>query len=151
MLWKYNKFRKLATLGCTSLVFMLNGFLLDVREGWLCCVYILVSLSLLIGTFRRPFERKLPKFHVWILVIQKYNNISFLCIVSCYFMLIFCQYVQITSGSNYSIVQISCLACKAFLDPDCFLCGSIMCCSHSCLILVDCIVRAEIFEICIWK
>lgn len=64
MLWKYNKFRKLVTLGCTSLVLILNGFLLDVREGWLCCVYILVSLSLLLGTFRRPFERKLPKFHV---------------------------------------------------------------------------------------
>lgn len=64
MLWKYNKFRKLVTLGCTSLVLILNGFLLDVREGWLCCVYILVSLSLLVGTFRRPFERKLPKFHV---------------------------------------------------------------------------------------
>lgn len=64
MLWKYNKFRKLATLGCASLVFILNGFLLDVREGWLCCFYIFASLLLLTGTFQRPFERKLPKFYV---------------------------------------------------------------------------------------
>ncbi|XP_050734392.1 vesicle-trafficking protein SEC22a-like isoform X2 [Eriocheir sinensis] len=64
MLWKYNKFRKLATLGSTTLILILNGFLFDVREGWLCCIYIFASLFLLIGTFRRPFERKLPKFHV---------------------------------------------------------------------------------------
>ncbi|KAG7155055.1 vesicle-trafficking protein SEC22a-like [Homarus americanus] len=64
MLRKYNKFRKLGTLGCAILVLILNGFLFDVRDMWICLVYIFVSLSLMVATFRRPFERKLPRFHV---------------------------------------------------------------------------------------
>ncbi|XP_045582106.1 vesicle-trafficking protein SEC22a [Procambarus clarkii] len=64
MLRKYNKFRKLWTLGCAVFVLILNGSLLDVREGWICLIYITVSFSLMLATFRRPFERKLPRFHV---------------------------------------------------------------------------------------
>ncbi|XP_071553078.1 vesicle-trafficking protein SEC22a-like [Panulirus ornatus] len=64
MLWKYNKFRKLGTLGCAVFVLVLTVFLLDVREGWLCFFYVLVSVALMIATFCRPFERKLPRFHV---------------------------------------------------------------------------------------
>lgn len=64
VLRKYNKFRKLETLGCSVFVLILNGFLFDVREAWICALYVMVSLLLALATFRRPFERKLPRFHI---------------------------------------------------------------------------------------
>lgn len=64
LLWRYKKFRKLGTLGCTVFVLILCGFLLDVREGWLCILYIIVSVLLCLATYSRPFEKKLPRFYI---------------------------------------------------------------------------------------
>lgn len=64
ILKKYNKFRKLGTIFCFVFILILNGFLLDVREGFICFIYIIVSLFLAIATFHRPFEKKLPRFHI---------------------------------------------------------------------------------------
>ncbi|KAK3853725.1 hypothetical protein Pcinc_039744 [Petrolisthes cinctipes] len=64
LLWRYKKFRKLGTLGCTVFILILCGFLLDVREGWLCILYILVSILMSMATYGRPFEKKLPRFHI---------------------------------------------------------------------------------------
>ncbi|XP_076065880.1 vesicle-trafficking protein SEC22a-like [Oratosquilla oratoria] len=60
----YSKFRKLETLVGVVLIIGLNIFLLDVREKWLCFLYIFVSIFLMIATFRRTFEKTLPKFCV---------------------------------------------------------------------------------------
>ncbi|KAK7084805.1 Vesicle-trafficking protein S22a [Halocaridina rubra] len=64
VLKKYNKFRKLETICFFVAILLLNGLLLDVRDWWICIFYIIVSLTLTMATFHRPFEKKLPRFHI---------------------------------------------------------------------------------------
>ncbi|XP_068241569.1 vesicle-trafficking protein SEC22a-like [Palaemon carinicauda] len=61
---KYNRYRKLQTICSFLFIFLMNGLLLDVREAWICFIYLVISLSLAIATFHRPFEKKLPRFHI---------------------------------------------------------------------------------------
>ncbi|CAL4169779.1 unnamed protein product [Meganyctiphanes norvegica] len=64
VLRRYNKLRKAQTLVASIFILILNTFLLDVREAWLCFTYIFISVLLTIATFRRNFERKLPKLSI---------------------------------------------------------------------------------------